>query len=135
MVKHSNATLSESISAGSTNPAALAAASDTDIIDALERLVSDGISPGAFVILEGDKTHNYYIQFASDGDEIFCEAVSNQYLKPSDQLTAEQLRRLENLGWRAPEHERQNWFRTFRSSRDADYADIMSLARQVFVEA
>lgn len=108
--------------------------SDRDIVEALRKLVTDRITPGTFVILEGDPARNYFIQFAIEGDRIFCEAVSNQYLKSLDQLTSEQLRTLENLGWRAPEHEGQNWFRTFRPTRMADYEAIVPLARRAFVE-
>ena len=62
-------------------------ATDAEIVEALEKLVSDGIDAGTFVILEGDPERNYYIQFALQGDRVFCEAVSNQYLEPRDQLS------------------------------------------------
>jgi hypothetical protein len=107
---------------------------DSDIVGALETLVTDRITPGTFVVLEGNPTRNYYIQFAIEGERLFCEAVSNQYLKPSDQLSDQQLRTLENLGWRGPEHEGQNWFRTFRPSSSSDYEAIVALARQAFVD-
>jgi len=112
----------------------LDAVSDSDIVEALKKLVTDKITPGTFVILDGDTTRNYYIQFAIQGDRIFCEAVSNQYLNSSDQLTVEQLRVLENLGWREPEHEGQNWFRTFRPLEAGDYQAIVGLVRRAFAE-
>jgi hypothetical protein len=55
-------------------------ASDKEIVDALEKLVSDGIEAGTFVILEGDADRNYYIQFALQGDRVFYEAVSTRVL-------------------------------------------------------
>src|SRR5204863_3721229 len=43
-----------------------------------------------------------------------------------------QLRALENLGWREPEYEGQNWFRTFRPSSAKEYAEMASLSRRAF---
>ena len=130
IVRRLNATLSESSSADTRNPTTRTAVSDTDIVEALKKGGIRQDQASTFVILEGDTARNYFIQFAVQGDRIYCEAVSNHYLIPSNHLTEEQLRRLENLGWRAPEREGQNWFRTFRTSGDADYEDIVSLTRR-----
>ena len=105
-------------------------ATDGEIVEALEKLVSDDVTPGTFVILEADPARGYYIQFAIQGDRLFCEAVSNQYLDPPHELDEDQLRTLENLGWRAPENEAQNWVRTFRPVTRADYLEVVALARR-----
>jgi hypothetical protein len=107
-------------------------ATDQEIADALQKLVSDSITPGTYVLLEADPERNYYIQFALQGDRIFCEAVSNQYLEPQDQLDDTQLRSLENLGWREPEYDAQNWFRTFRPTQPEDFTEIVDLVRRAF---
>lgn len=107
---------------------------DHEIVDALEKLISDAITPGAYVILEGGSDRNYYIQFALQGDRLFCEAVSNEYLDPEHELSEEQLRTLENLGWREPEYKGQNWFRTFRPTQPADYVEIVRLVRSAFTD-
>lgn len=109
-------------------------ATDQEIAEALQKLVSDAVTAGTFVVLEGDTDRNYYIQFAMQGDRLFCEAVSNQYLEPENQLSQEQLRTLENLGWREPEYEAQNWFRTFRPVQPDDYIEIVRLARKAFTD-
>jgi hypothetical protein len=100
-------------------------ATDAEIIEALEKLASDYVTPETFVILEADGARGYHIQFAIQGDRLFCEAVSNQYLEPQHQLDEGQLRTLENLGWRAPEYEAQNWFRTFRPATRAYYLEVV----------
>jgi hypothetical protein len=108
--------------------------SDDEIVEALQKLISDQVEASTHVILVGDSERNYYIQFALQGDRLFCEAVSNLYLEPANELTDAQLRTLENLGWREPEHEGQNWFRTFRPASADDFGEIVSLVRSAFVE-
>ena len=71
-------------------------ATDGEIVEALEKLVSDDVTPGTFVILEADPARGHDIQFAIQGDRLFCEAVSNQYLEQQHQLGEDQLRALEN---------------------------------------
>jgi len=105
---------------------------DAEIVEALEKLIEDDVSPGTFVVIEADSARGYYIQFAIQGDRLFCEAVSNQYLEPQHQLDADQLRALENLGWRQPDYEAQNWFRTFRPAGRADYDEIVTLVHKAF---
>src|SRR5262245_16478005 len=109
---------------------------DDAIAAALSKLVDDGIEAGAFVILEPEASDgsNYYIQFALDSDRLYCEAVSNEYLEPPYTLDDEQMGVLENLGWRPPEHEGQNWFRTFRPSSPEDYDEIVALVHRVWLE-
>jgi len=110
-----------------------ASASDEAIVAALHELVRDRIGAGTFVILEAG-SRPYYVQFAYEGGRLHCEAVSNEYLDAGEQLDDEQMRVLENLGWRPPEHEGQNWFRTFRPESEAEFAEIVALARRAFVE-
>ena len=110
---------------------------DDAIAAALSKLVDDGIEAGAFVILEPEASDgsNYYIQFAFDSDRLFCEAVSNEYLEPPYELDDEQMRTLdENLRWRPPEHEGQNWFRTFRPTSPEDYDEIVALVHRAWRE-
>jgi hypothetical protein len=109
---------------------------DSAIAAALSKLVDDGIEAGAFVLLEpepGDGS-NYYLQFAFDGGRLYCEAVSNEYLEPPYTLGDEQMRVLENLGWRPPEHEGQNWFRTFRPATPEDYDEVVALVHRAVQE-
>ena len=108
-------------------------ATDAEIIAALEKLVSDGVEAGTFVILEGDPSRNYYVQFALHGGAIWCEAVSNEYLEPEHRLSEPQTERLQALGWHEAEHEGPNWFRTFTPRLDA-YVAIVERAREAFTE-
>jgi hypothetical protein len=39
---------------------------------------------------------------------------------------------LERLGWRAPEFEEQNWFRTFSPTSPDDYDEIVRLVHRAF---
>lgn len=105
---------------------------DSSIAEAIQKLMEDGIDAGTYVVLEADPSRNYYIQFAVQGGRLFCECVSNQYLDPENQLSAEQLSLLANLGWREPETATQNWFRTYRPSAPADYAAIVKDVRNAF---
>lgn len=109
-------------------------AADRQILDALRKLVADGIEPGTFVILTGDAGRNYFIQFAVQDGLLYCEAVHNKYLQPSAQLSGPQVETLRRLGWREPETDAQNWFRVFRPRRTADYAKILTLVRRAFSE-
>jgi hypothetical protein len=111
----------------------VANADDQSIAAALAKLVDDELVAGTFVILEPVGSY-YYIQFAFDGGRLFCEAVSNEYLEEPHTLDDEALRILENLGWRPPEYEGQNWFRTFKPTSPEDYDEVVALAHRAFRE-
>ena len=64
----------------------------------------------AFLIINADPTRNYYTQYSSDGDGLWCEAVSNQCLQPGDALGPEQMAHLAELGWNPPEENLVNWW-------------------------
>jgi len=83
------------------SPAALAPLSGWDVF---ERDMASALSvlKDEFLIISA-KVGNRFIQFNARPDEgVFCEAVSNSYLDPSEKLDATQVAALAALGWSAP---------------------------------
>src|SRR5689334_21644909 len=97
-------------------------ANDREIVEALAKLAGDCDPGDNFVILEGDAARNYYIQFAGSDNEIYYEAVANEFLATEDQLDPKGLRALRKLGWREPDQQIGNWNRTFRPTGADDLA-------------
>jgi len=83
-----------------------------------------------FVIVRGDDTRNYYIQFAVDEGGLFCEAVHNMYLEDEDKLTSDQVGELLELGWDPPDNRDQNLYRTFHPAGEEDLREIAELTRR-----
>jgi len=107
-------------------------AADAAIIAGLEKLSRDPEESGTFLILEGDVARPYYLQFAPVGDLLLCEAVSNTFLEPGDQLDGEQEAALGALGWRTPD-EGGNWTCSFAPGPEA-FAAIVVLIHRTFTE-
>jgi len=100
----------------------------TLIVEALRRIQLEGGS-GNFCIFVADPKANYYIQFAGQpGDAVlYAEAVGNEFLKRRHRLGADQIQRLESLGWNPP-YGTPNFHRQWRAS---DYEDRERIAHQV----
>ncbi|MDA0180992.1 hypothetical protein OJ997_11855 [Solirubrobacter phytolaccae] len=107
-------------------------ATDAAIVAGLEQLSRDPEDSGTFVVLEGDATRNYYVQFSPVGEQLLCEAVSNAFLDPADQLGERQHATLAAVGWHAPE-EGGNWTCWFAPG-PAGYAAIIALVHRTFAD-
>ncbi|MEA5260403.1 hypothetical protein VB264_21565 [Arcicella aquatica] len=76
---------------------------------AIHKILKEGGDSNYFVI---DITKDYYIQAASSkgAEDVFCEAVSNQYLSQASKLSADQLNKLKEIGWHQPTESNVNFF-------------------------
>lgn len=82
---------------------------DTTLIKtAINKIIKEGGDNNYFVI---DITRDYYIQAASSkgAAEVFCEAVSNQYLSKEVLLSTEKLEKLKQIGWNTPTEHNVNF--------------------------
>lgn len=81
----------------------------TLIKTAISKILKEGGDSNYFVI---DITKDYYIQAASSkgAEDVFCEAVSNQYLSKESKLSEEQLAKLKQIGWNTPTENNVNFF-------------------------
>ena len=84
----------------------------------------------SFVIFIGDADRGYYIQFAGarGEDGLHAEAVGNKWLDAASALDAEQLSRLDALGWFEPDEDCPNHYRRWTASTPADR---QAIAREV----
>lgn len=71
------------------------------IQSAFQKILKEGGDSNYFTV---DFAENYYLQAASSKGaiDVFCEAVSNEYLPDSRKLNDAQLIRLVELGWKKP---------------------------------
>jgi cell pole-organizing protein PopZ len=76
-----------------------------EIVAALEELLA---RPGEHLIISVAHPPNYYVQFLAEEGALWCEAVSNQWIEPQHALGAEEMARLAELGWNAPEENLPN---------------------------
>lgn len=68
---------------------------------AFQKILKEGGDSNYFTL---DFAENYYLQAASSkgANEVFCEAVSNEYLPADRKLSESQLSKLVDLGWKKP---------------------------------
>lgn len=93
----------------------------TTITDALRVHIAERRD---FVIIHSDQARNYYVQCAdvdSRLGELYAEAVSDQWLEPSNSLGPTGAAALRALGWTAPDKESPNWHRVFLLEGDESY--------------
>ena len=103
-----------------------------NIVAALRQIQDDG-GDGNFVVFTADPAKNYYIQFVGElgHDDLFGEAVSNEFLERPYRLTPAQEKRLRDLGWQEGEG---NFYQEWFASNDEDRQEIAQLVMQTFVE-
>jgi hypothetical protein len=69
---------------------------------ALQILIAEG-SRAEYVIVQIKGSTNYYVQFAKSGpDQVHAEAVGQEHLTESEQLSAHQLAAIAAIGWQRP---------------------------------
>ena len=84
---------------------------------AINKILKEGGDSNYFVI---NITKDYYIQAASSkgAEDVFCEAVSNQYLPQASKLSTDQLNKLNEIGWKKPTESNVNFFLELPADND-----------------
>lgn len=113
------------------------------ITENLRRIQTEGENiSGNVAIFIADEERNYYIQFAAGRDDmpfgraatsLYAEAVGNEVLLPEHALDADQVSRLEALGWNPPRHS-PNFYRTWTAASDEERKVIGELVLKTFSE-
>lgn len=82
------------------------------ILSIIEQLVTKGLDEN-FAIFNLSK--DYYIQISAvkDDTEVYCEAISNNYLPENKQLTMPQINQLKSLNWEEPSSPQDNYSNNF----------------------
>ena len=82
-----------------------------NVINAIEEITTEGGEQNFCIIY---LTEDYYLQFTGSkgSNELYCEAVSNQFLSKELQLSSTQNQQLLDLGW--SEADFGNYSRSFR---------------------
>lgn len=107
------------------------------VASVLKRIQTEGdnISENVAILIFDDE-RNYYIQLAAGHDEtpdgrdplsLYAEAVGNEVLPTSSQLSEDQQSKLLALGWKPPRHS-PNYYRSWISKSDSDR---MSISEQI----
>jgi hypothetical protein len=105
------------------------------IFDNLRRIQTEG-GNGNFVIFQFSS--QIYIQFAGGrGDaNLIAEAVSNEVLKSPYRLNREQIARMVELGWTAPDENESNFYQNLNVQNDDERLEIarfvVKTAEQVY---
>lgn len=87
-----------------------------------------------YVIFEADAERNVYVQFAVDEGGLFCEAVHSRYLRRPEELDADRLALLAELGFETPDDEERNFWQAFLPRNRDDLLDVIKLALRTLVE-
>jgi hypothetical protein len=82
------------------------------ILSIIEQLITKGLDEN-FAIFNLSK--DYYIQISAvkDDTEVYCEAISNNYLPKENQLTMPQINQLKSLNWEEPASPQDNYSNNF----------------------
>jgi hypothetical protein len=82
------------------------------ILSIIEQLVTKGLDEN-FAIFNLSK--DYYIQISAvkNDTEVYCEAISNNYLPENRQLTMPQINQLKSLNWKEPASPQDNYSNNF----------------------
>ena len=82
------------------------------ILSIIEQLVTKGLDEN-FAIFNLSK--DYYIQISAvkNDTEVYCEAISNNYLPENKQLTMPQINQLKSLNWEEPSSPQDNYSNNF----------------------
>jgi hypothetical protein len=101
-----------------------------NMVAALRQIQDDG-GDGNFVVFTADPMKNYYILFIGElaEDNLFGEAVSNEFLDWPNELTPAQENRLRALGWQDGE---ANFFQEWSAHDDEDREEIAHVIMQTF---
>ncbi len=89
-----------------------------------------GLNNFATFIANDEK--NYYVQISGEreGNSIYAEAVSNQFLKPKDQLNQSQIHLLTEMGWNQPKGDSVNFYKNWPIDSSNDSEDLTKFLYQ-----
>ena len=87
---------------------------------------------GNYLIIE--LSTDYYLQLAcaKDSDEIFCEAVSNNFISLPKHLDTNKQNRLVEIGWEKPVKKKDNYSKTVIIKNDLD---VITLVEKMLITA
>lgn len=85
----------------------------TLILNTIQKLINEG-GKGNFAIFYLSETHYIQIYIRKSVEQAWCEAVSNQFLEGTAQLTDLRIQRLMDLNWNMPSKESPNFHQVHR---------------------
>lgn len=94
------------------------------VIATINRLLTEG-GLDNFAVFNFNS--DYYIQIYAEAnaDKIYCEAVSNNFIKSSNTLSESQMNDLTSLGWSGPDN--TNYSLSYDINTDADKSTLAEL--------
>lgn len=97
----------------------------TLILAIIEELITKGLDEN-FAIFNLSK--DYYIQISAvkNDTEVYCEAVSNNYLPENNQLTMPQINQLKNLNWQEPASPQDNYSNNFPINSESEKTALVN---------
>jgi hypothetical protein len=75
-------------------------------------------------VFRPESSSPYFVQFTTDPGVFWGEVVSDDFLEGTRRLGTHGARRLEALGWRAPDDHIPNWFQYFHPTRKRHYRQL-----------
>jgi hypothetical protein len=101
---------------------------EEQLVHNLGRLITEGGQSNFLIVSVGE----VYVQFAaSRGDkEVYCEAVSNEFLPPGLQLAEDKISQLRGLGFEDPGAS-PNLSRTFDVTEEAALPELARLTHHI----
>lgn len=100
---------------------------------AFQKILKEGGDSNYFTL---DFAENYYLQAASakGANEVFCEAVSNEYLPATRKLSESQLSKLVDLGWKKPSEGNVNFSIELTVNDKIDIDKLVNFVAQTLSE-
>lgn len=100
---------------------------------AFQKILKEGGESNYFTL---DFAENYYLQAASSkgANDVFCEAVSNEYLPATRKLSESQLSKLVELGWKNPSEGNVNFSIELSAKDKKDIDKLVDFVAQTLSE-
>jgi hypothetical protein len=89
------------------------------ILSTIEQLITKGLDEN-FAIFNLSKDYYLQISAVKNDTEVYCEAISNNYLPTDNQLTIAQINQLKNLNWEEPASPQDNYMNNFPINSTAE---------------
>ena len=104
---------------------------ESEIAGALHKLTTEGGDNNFVIVSCGD----FYVQFASSrgSQELYCEAVSNEYLSKDKRLAPDRIDRLEQLGFDLDDSSSQ-YSRQFKISGESEVHELARTALNILAD-
>ncbi len=100
--------------------------SESEIKQKIIELLEYGNEDSFLIIEFGDE---YYLQFmpSEQNDELYCEAVSNNYLPEMVQLSEDQIIKLIDMSWELPETDEDNFSQVIEIENEKSLDKIVTI--------